>query len=83
MPRAVPKTKAGKRAKVGKVMKEFHKGKLHSGDHKGPLVDDPDQAVAIAMRMAGMPKKGMMGKMVPKGETGAKAPKRRRKKARK
>ncbi len=34
-------------AKVGKVMKEFASGKLHSGSKKGPVVTNPKQAVAI------------------------------------
>lgn len=33
--------------KVGKVMKEFEAGKLHSGSKKGPKVTNPKQAVAI------------------------------------
>lgn len=46
------KTKAQK--KVGKVMKEFSAGKLHSGSKKGPVVKSRKQAVAIAMSEAGM-----------------------------
>ena len=38
----------GKR-KVGTVMSEYKKGKLHSGSKKGPKVTTPKQAVAIAM----------------------------------
>lgn len=39
--------KGGKvQAKMGKVMKEFGKGELHSGK-KGPVVTNPKQAVAI------------------------------------
>jgi hypothetical protein len=34
--------------KVGKVMKEYKAGKLHSGKG-GPVVKSRDQAVAIAM----------------------------------
>jgi uncharacterized protein DUF6496 len=33
--------------KVGKVMKEFAAGKLHSGSKHGPKVSNPRQAVAI------------------------------------
>lgn len=49
--------------KVGKVMKEFKAGKLHSGkDPKGPkkapVVKNPKQAIAIALSQAGMSKKG-------------------------
>ena len=52
-----PKTKAGKQAKVGKVMKEWKAGELHSGSKKGPTVTSQKQAVAIAMSEAGMTKK--------------------------
>lgn len=43
--------------KVGVVMREFKKGKLHSGSKKGPKVTSRKQAVAIAMSEAGMSKK--------------------------
>ena len=33
--------------KVGKVMREFTKGKLHSGSKKGPAVTSKKQALAI------------------------------------
>jgi hypothetical protein len=36
-------------AKVGIVMHEFGKGKLHSGSKKGPEVSNPKQAIAIAL----------------------------------
>ena len=52
-----PKTKAGKQAKVGKVMKEWKAGTLHSGSKKGPAVTSRKQAIAIAMSEAGMKKK--------------------------
>jgi hypothetical protein len=52
-----PKTKAGKQAKVGKVMKEFKAGELHSGSKKGPMVTSRAQAIAIGMSEAGMAKK--------------------------
>ena len=42
--------------KVGKVMREFGKGKLHSGK-KGPVVKSRKQAIAIALSEAGMSKK--------------------------
>ena len=51
-----PKTKAGKMAKVGKVMHEWKTGTLHSGKG-GPVVKSQKQAVAIAMSEAGMSKK--------------------------
>ena len=51
-----PKTKAGKQAKVGKVMHEFKTGTLHSGSKKGPEVTSRKQAIAIAMSEAGMGK---------------------------
>jgi Family of unknown function (DUF6496) len=50
--------------KVGKVMDEFHKGALHSGSDKGPLVKNPKQAMAIALneaRDAKAPVKKAMG----------------------
>ena len=52
-----PRTKAGKQAKVGKVMKEYKAGELHSGSKKGPAVTSRKQAIAIAMSEAGMSKK--------------------------
>ena len=52
-----PTTKAGKMAKVGKVMKEFKTGKLHTGSKKGPVVKNPKQAIAIALSESGMSKK--------------------------
>jgi hypothetical protein len=52
-----PKTKTDKQAKVGKVMKEYKAGTLHSGSKTGPAVTNKKQAVAIAMSEAGMTKK--------------------------
>ncbi len=51
-----PTTNAGKMAKVGKVMKEFKAGTLHSGK-KGPVVKSKAQGIAIALSEAGMSKK--------------------------
>jgi ribosomal protein L21E len=51
-----PTTKAGKQAKVSKVMKEYGKGQLHSGKG-GKVVKSPKQAIAIALSEAGMSKK--------------------------
>ena len=55
--RTKPTTKAGKEAKVGKVLKEYKAGELHSGSKKGPAVTSRKQAIAIAMSEAGMKKK--------------------------
>jgi hypothetical protein len=57
-----PKTKEAKQAKVGKVMREYKEGTLHSGrDPKGPkkapLAKSRAQAVAIAMSQAGIKKR--------------------------
>ena len=43
--------------KVAKVMREYSKGKLHSGSKKGPVVKSRKQAVAISLSEAGMSKK--------------------------
>jgi hypothetical protein len=51
-----PTTKAGKQAKVSKVMKEYGRGELHSGKG-GKVVKNPRQAIAIALSEAGMSKK--------------------------
>ena len=51
-----PKTKAGKAAKVGKVMHEYKTGTLHSGKG-GPVVTSRKQAIAISLSEAGMSKK--------------------------
>ena len=52
-----PKTKAGKKKKVEKVMHEFKEGKLKSGSKKGPEVTNPKQAIAIALSESGQSKK--------------------------
>jgi len=51
-----PRTKAGKKRKVAKVMREYGKGQLHSGSKKGPKVKSRKQAVAIAMSESGQSK---------------------------
>ena len=50
------KAAKGGQAKVSKVMKEFGKGKLHSGK-KGPVVKSRKQAIAIALSEAGISNK--------------------------
>ena len=57
-----PTTKAGKAAKVATVMREYKAGKLHGGVNpkgpkKAPIVKNRKQAVAIALRSAGIKKK--------------------------
>lgn len=57
-----PTTKAGKQAKVAKVMGEYKSGTLHSGRNpkgpaKAPTVQNRKQAVAIAMSQAGIKKR--------------------------
>lgn len=44
--------KKKKSKKVEKVMHEFKEGELHSGSKHGPTVDNPKQALAIAMSEA-------------------------------
>jgi hypothetical protein len=58
-----PTTKAGKAAKVAKVMKEYKAGKLKAGINpkgpkKAPMAKSRKQAIAIALRSAGIKKKG-------------------------
>ena len=48
------KSKADK--KVGKVMREYKSGGLHSGKG-GPVVKNPRQALAIALSEAGVKRK--------------------------
>jgi len=53
-PKKKPAKKYSKKAekKISKVMHEYGKGKLHSGSKKGPVVENPKQAVAIAISEA-------------------------------
>jgi len=48
--------------KVGKVMREFGQGKLHSGSKKGPVVKSRKQAIAIALSEAGKSKMAKGGR---------------------
>ena len=50
------KTMSKGQKKVGKVMREFKSGKLHSGK-SGKIVKNPKQAIAIALSEAKMSKK--------------------------
>ncbi len=57
-----PKTKAGKAAKVAKIMGEYKRGTLHAGINpkgpkKAPMAKSRKQALAIALSRAGMAKK--------------------------
>ena len=56
------KKKSAQSAKIGKVMKEFKAGTLHGGINpkgpkKAPVVKNKKQAIAIALRSAGVKKK--------------------------
>lgn len=46
-----------KNAKVETVLHEYKEGTLHSGSKKGPKVTSRDQALAIALSVAGKSKK--------------------------
>jgi hypothetical protein len=49
--------------KIGKVMREYKEGKLHSGSKKGPVVKNPKQAMAIALSEARAAKKADGGRV--------------------
>ena len=51
------KKKSIEQKKVGKVMREFEAGELHSGSKKGPIVKDKKQALAISYSEARKGKK--------------------------
>ena len=53
--KAKPKTAAGKKRKVAKVMGEFKAGELRSSS--GDKVENRDQAIAIALSEAGQSKR--------------------------
>jgi len=52
-----PKSKAAKKRKVEKVLREFKTGTLKSGSKSGPKVTSRKQAVAIALSESGQSKK--------------------------
>jgi hypothetical protein len=54
--RTKPKTKAGKAAKIERVMHEYKHGTLRSGSKTGPKVRSRKQAQAIALSEAGKKK---------------------------
>jgi hypothetical protein len=57
----MPKATKKQQKKIGKVMEEYKAGKLKSGKPgpgKGPKAKSRKQAVAIALREAGVKKKG-------------------------
>ena len=49
--RRVPRRR---RSKVARVMREFARGILRSGSKRGPVVRSRAQAIAIALRQAGI-----------------------------
>lgn len=53
----VPKTKAGKQAKMHRVMSEYKTGMLHSGSKHGPMVKSRRQAIAIGLSESGQSRK--------------------------
>ena len=52
--KSAPKKK--KRARMKSEMDKFKAGKLHSGSKKGPIVQNPKQALAISLHEAGLSK---------------------------
>ena len=55
--RKKPTTKAGKKAKMQKVMHEYKAGELHSGSKEGPKVKSRKQAIAIGLNQSGQSRK--------------------------
>lgn len=55
MAKRVPKTKAGKKAKVGKVLGEFKRGTLRTSAGRKPT--GRKQAIAIALSESGQSKR--------------------------
>jgi hypothetical protein len=49
--------KSKSQKKISKVMREYKEGDLHSGSKKGPIVKNPKQAIAIAMKESGSSRK--------------------------
>ena len=49
--------KGTKKQKIKQEMTKFKEGKLHSGSKKGPVVENPKQAIAISLSEAGVSKK--------------------------
>jgi hypothetical protein len=64
MSRANMSQQIEKPGKVGKVMREFKEGTLHSGSKKGPIVKSRKQAMAIALSEARSPERKAAGGMI-------------------
>lgn len=71
MARKTPKTKAGKKDKMSRVMKEYRQGVLKSGSKAGPRVKNRAQAIAIGLKESGQ-SKPQSGKTTTKSGTGSK-----------
>ncbi len=54
--KVIKQKKLKQQKKVKKVMAEFKARTLHSGSKKGPLVTNPEQAIAISMSESGQSK---------------------------